>query len=237
MTEAKTLASVYDKLCAPFPPNEVDFLCQSITQDATKALAVPYIDSRSVMKRLDEVVGPDNWAFVPAQVQENGSVVGYLTIYNVTKGDVGFRGGDDDAAIKGAASDALKRAAIHFGIGRYLYDLPKVWWPGTGTKQRFKFENTDGLRARVLGAPAGGHLAQTARDMGATVVPASYLSEAPPDEPIDFTNKAAEKRSAPTNSGEPRCPDHGKSKRNKRGYFCPTKVGDDWCQWTAEENY
>ncbi len=28
---------------------------------------------------------------------------------------------------KGCASDALKRAAVQWGIGRYLYRLPAVW--------------------------------------------------------------------------------------------------------------
>ena len=29
--------------------------------------------------------------------------------------------------IKGAISDSLKRAAVSFGIGRHLYDLPSIW--------------------------------------------------------------------------------------------------------------
>ena len=28
---------------------------------------------------------------------------------------------------KGAISDSLKRAAVSFGIGRHLYDLPSIW--------------------------------------------------------------------------------------------------------------
>ena len=30
-------------------------------------------------------------------------------------------------ADKGAISDSLKRAAVSFGIGRHLYDLPSIW--------------------------------------------------------------------------------------------------------------
>ena len=36
-------------------------------------------------------------------------------------------GDSDIEAEKGAISDAFKRAAVMFGIGRYLYNLPNVW--------------------------------------------------------------------------------------------------------------
>jgi hypothetical protein len=36
-------------------------------------------------------------------------------------------GDSDIEAEKGAISDAFKRAAVMFGIGRYLYQLPNVW--------------------------------------------------------------------------------------------------------------
>ena len=38
-------------------------------------------------------------------------------------------GSGSDTGVKGAASDALKRAAVQFGIGAYLYELPKLWYP------------------------------------------------------------------------------------------------------------
>jgi hypothetical protein len=38
-------------------------------------------------------------------------------------------GQTDIEAEKGALSDAFKRAAVCWGIGRYLYDLPNVWVP------------------------------------------------------------------------------------------------------------
>jgi len=44
-----------------------------------------------------------------------------LTILGVTKADVGSPSMADQ--LKGATSDALKRAAVKFGIGAYLYDL------------------------------------------------------------------------------------------------------------------
>lgn len=89
-----------------------------------------YVDARAVQSRLDEVVGPGNWAFdFDVLHAEQGGVVikGSLTIAGVTKCDAGehWRASDRDKieTYKAAVSDSLKRCAVHFGIGRYLYEL------------------------------------------------------------------------------------------------------------------
>lgn len=86
-----------------------------------------YITARTVLNRLDAVVGPENWWATFAPWGDNG-VQCCLTIRTpddrtVTKCDVGGFAGMSDAGDdeKSGASDALKRAAIHFGIGRELY--------------------------------------------------------------------------------------------------------------------
>jgi hypothetical protein len=78
------------------------------------------------MNRLDEVLGPDAWwdTYAPGEK----SVMCALTIELpggkvITKSDAGgYAGmadsGDDD---KSGYSDAFKRAAVKFGVGRYLY--------------------------------------------------------------------------------------------------------------------
>jgi hypothetical protein len=78
------------------------------------------------MNRLDDVLGPAGWwdEYVP----QEKSVICRLTIRlpdgtTLTKSDAGgYAGmadsGDDD---KSGFSDAFKRAAVKFGIGRYLY--------------------------------------------------------------------------------------------------------------------
>ncbi|RTH01947.1 Rad52/22 double-strand break repair protein, partial [Thermus scotoductus] len=45
-----------------------------------------------------------------------------LTILGITKEDVG-----EGDSLKAAFSDALKRAAVKFGVSRYLYSLPSQW--------------------------------------------------------------------------------------------------------------
>ncbi len=87
---------------------------------------VHYITARTVMNRLDDVLGPASWwdEYMPLE----NSVICRLTIRlpdgtTLTKSDAGgYAGmpdsGDDD---KSGFSDAFKRAAVKFGIGRYLY--------------------------------------------------------------------------------------------------------------------
>src|SRR5262249_60669292 len=97
-----------------------------------RALAVAYLDARSVMDRLDEVVGTAGWKddYEPLA---DGSVVCRLSLKLggqwIVKSDVGTPNDQSDGAdrVKTAFSDGLKRAAIKFGIARYLYRLPKQW--------------------------------------------------------------------------------------------------------------
>src|SRR5437588_11477105 len=52
---------VQDALMAPFPDDEIEFLPRASANG--RALALAHIDARSVMRRLDAVVGPDGWWF------------------------------------------------------------------------------------------------------------------------------------------------------------------------------
>jgi hypothetical protein len=126
---------VAEALGAPFPEDEVEFLPRGNFEGKARALA--YIDARSVMRRLDAVVGPANWSFDFDVLSPDGKMVrGKLTVLGVTKCDAG-EGGSEDEVLKSAVSDALKRCAVHFGIGRYLYYLPSVWAPYDQRKRQF----------------------------------------------------------------------------------------------------
>jgi hypothetical protein len=86
-----------------------------------------YITARQVMDRLDEVFGVFGWQ-VKFEAMDPRNVKCTLSVNVdgewITKEDFGFSDNENsaDSGIKGAASDALKRAAVHFGIGRFLYD-------------------------------------------------------------------------------------------------------------------
>lgn len=121
--------TMFDNLAAEFARDAVSWRAQSVTKDGTKAMALAYIDARDVMQRLDEVCGPGNWQ---DRYEFHGSrTVCYLSIRVdgewITKAD--GAGDSDVEAEKGAISDALKRAAVKWGIGRYLYSLDAPWVP------------------------------------------------------------------------------------------------------------
>ncbi|MCA9958311.1 MAG: hypothetical protein KC443_04725 [Anaerolineales bacterium] len=128
MRAEMNLSDVQDLLADPFPASEVQWKAQATSRDKTRALAVAYIDARNVMERLDSAVSPANWSdsYRVVEVDGRSSVECTLTVCGVSKTDVGTAGESADPA-KAAYSDALKRAAVKFGIGRYLYALPKQW--------------------------------------------------------------------------------------------------------------
>ena len=117
-------------LCAPFDPEQVEWRIQGKATPGARAQIVPYVSARAVAERLDDVVTPGGWAFdwTPLHVDAGGNVQtarGSLAIYGVTKSDVGT--GSNFEASKGCISDTLKRCAVLWGVGRYLYSLPAVW--------------------------------------------------------------------------------------------------------------
>lgn len=135
----------FDKLKAPFPPDEIEFRVGATNSEKSKGMALAYLDARAVMDRLDEVCGPENWQCKYSHA--NGKTVcdigikteGVLTeaaeggLRQVTTVEWVWKadgaGDTDFEATKGALSDAFKRAAVRWGIGRYLYDLPAPWVP------------------------------------------------------------------------------------------------------------
>lgn len=106
----------WKKLQEPFTPR---WRVQSVKNG--NAIMVPYVDARQVASRLDEVLGPENWQnhYDP----ETGlGTIGILIDNDwVFKSDVGTESTVEK--IKGRASDALKRAAVIWGIGRDLYAM------------------------------------------------------------------------------------------------------------------
>ena len=55
------MQEILKELKGPFPYEDVDWKVQVMNKDKTKSMAVAYLDSRAIQKRLDEVVGAMNW--------------------------------------------------------------------------------------------------------------------------------------------------------------------------------
>jgi len=95
---------------------------QYSTYDAT-ASCVAYIDARDVMDLLDDVCGPENWKDEYQQI--DGKLFAGISIKVgdewVTKYDTGSESNIEKE--KGEVSDSFKRAAVKWGVGRFLYNL------------------------------------------------------------------------------------------------------------------
>lgn len=110
------------ELRRPFTPAAVRFKVQANLgpKDApTGGLVVCYIDARLVVERLNLIV-PDRWSdsYEPFG---SGLMWCHLTVDGITRSDVGEGQG------KALVSDALKRAAVKFGVGVSLYATPSMF--------------------------------------------------------------------------------------------------------------
>ena len=120
--------NTFTKLAAPFNPSDLEWRAGATNQDKTTALALAYITSRAVMDRLDEVISPENWRDEYQPSPDGGLICGLSLRVNgewVTKWDGAENTQFEE--VKGGLSGAFKRAAVKWGIGRYLYKLPSVW--------------------------------------------------------------------------------------------------------------
>lgn len=117
-------------LASEFERGVVHWRAQTLTKNKDKALALAYLDARDVQDRLDEVCGPANWQTEYTETAK-GRIICRIGIR--IEGDWVWKSdGAGDTAVegeKGGISDAFKRAAVHWGIGRYLYRLDAVWCP------------------------------------------------------------------------------------------------------------
>jgi hypothetical protein len=110
-------------LAAPFPPESVHW--------------------RGVQDRLDGVCGPENWSDSYVETPK-GRIICSIAV-NIEGAWISKSDGAGDTDVegeKGALSDAMKRAAVKWGIGRYLYSMPSPWVPcevtQNGKFRRFK---------------------------------------------------------------------------------------------------
>jgi len=122
-----------EDLSAPFDPRDLEWRQQGKPSSKGSALLLCYVNARAVMDRLDAAVGPTDWtdAYVAGP---NGGVLCRLSIRDpahdgrwITKEDAAEN--TDVDPVKGGISGALKRAAVKWGVGRYLYGLDAQWCP------------------------------------------------------------------------------------------------------------
>jgi hypothetical protein len=139
-----------------FAPDDIEWKPIAVSKRTGKALAAAYVTSRAIQQRLDDVCGPANWRneFMPGP---NGGVLCGISVRVqredgsaewVTKWDGAEN--TEVESVKGGLSNAMKRAASHWGIGRYLYDVPQPWVP---VDERGRFTQPPSIPAAFL--PSG----------------------------------------------------------------------------------
>ena len=104
---------------------------------------------RAYQARLDEVVGPDGWS-VGYRTLGDRAVICRLTVLGIAREDVGEadpetcsgpRSGNANAWTS-AVAQSFKRACASFGLGRYLYSLPRLWAEYDPQKKALKAPQT-----------------------------------------------------------------------------------------------
>lgn len=123
------------QLLLPFPASDIEWRTAYTNAEKTKGFAVPFVDSRAIQERLDEIFGPENWqnefTVAPSAEGKSSAYVCAISVYSpernewIKKSD--GSGATDIEPVKGGLSGALKRAASLLGIGRYLYSLEGKW--------------------------------------------------------------------------------------------------------------
>ena len=110
---------------------EIPFKWRVQSSNQYGASCVAYIDARDVQDLLDEVCGAENWQCKYSEHKGNLFCEIGIHIDNSNlwtwKSDCGTESNVEKQ--KGEASDAFKRAAVMWGIGRFLYSKEIIKLP------------------------------------------------------------------------------------------------------------
>lgn len=110
----------------PFTPEAIKFKVQTVFGGASGCLVVAYIDARLVIERLNLVM-PDMWEATYSFIDGAKLAWCRLNVDGVVRSDIGEgQGRSEGQQMKATVSDALKRAAVHFGVGVSVYALPQI---------------------------------------------------------------------------------------------------------------
>ena len=139
--------ALWEALRAPFPPEEIEKLPKPLSREDrdkgkclegsrysadghycggwhARSIHLDYVGHGGICMRLNEVVGPENWSLEPFALSPEGLPLMArgefwvkLTILGVTKMEVAA----NYSSTQEAVGDALRRAAMRFGVGTYLW--------------------------------------------------------------------------------------------------------------------
>jgi len=138
------------ELQQPFNEEDIEWRVQKCGFKGGKpwAMVFSYVTNRAIMERLDDIFGIANWKNEFKPGPSGGNLCGISIRIDgewLTKWD----GAENTnyEPVKGGLSDAMKRAAVQWGIGRYLYHL-EVGFANINKDGRYtqKIEDKNGMQ-------------------------------------------------------------------------------------------
>lgn len=134
------MSNKLEALKEPFAESELEWRIQKcgVARGRIWAMVLTYVSNRAIMNRLDDVVGPIDWKNEFCKGPDGGVICKLSirvhpslerSVLRDAKIDYEWITKEDGAdntqyePIKGGLSDSMKRAAVQWGIGRYLYNL------------------------------------------------------------------------------------------------------------------
>ena len=208
---------IFKLLGKPFPFEEVEVKVQVTSKDNGTGMVVFYLDSRTIQKRLDEVLGHFNWKNQYLTWQNNAQLCG-IAIFNKERNEwiPKFDGAEcsDIEPIKGGLSDSFKRAACMWGVGRYLYELDGIWidveqrgkssYPKKNQMGKLKNAYDDAVK-KIFGAGvnpqiAGDNAPSNAGSSGNNKPPANNQPNQHTPTPVQQNQSGTQPQSAPQNA-------------------------------------
>jgi len=123
-----------EALAAPFDDSDIEWRLQWADESKGSGIAVPYVTNRAIQSRLDSAAGIAGWKneYIPWHGDgKKASQLCGISIYFESRGEwiSKFDGAEDPdiEPVKGGLSDSMKRAAVQWGVGRYLYSMETVF--------------------------------------------------------------------------------------------------------------
>lgn len=133
--KSEYMDNILRQLKNPFPVHLLSYRIGAKTKNKDKAIPLFYVTSRDIQKRLDDILGMENWKKETEIICCGNDLVAAKTTLSIKCLDGSWISKDGVgeptkiAKPLGAESQSFKRAAAAFGIGRYLYFVHIGWQP------------------------------------------------------------------------------------------------------------
>lgn len=124
-----TAEEIMAALQAPFSASDIEWRVShsGVSNNKPWAMVRAYVTNRAIQARLDEVFGPAGWKNRYDDFKDGiiCSISCLIEGHWIEKADGAEQ--TEIESLKGGLSNSMKRAAVQWGIGRYLYKLESVF--------------------------------------------------------------------------------------------------------------